>query len=504
MKGLHVLLSVALSGLLLTLLACKLDPGFDPFSLQFDVDPAYTVFSPLIRVKYVAEDPSHLCHHTLVKLADPDILILDQEEELPSATWHEHSFDLASSGQGEYSFRFAVLVEEDGAYEPINSLDQTVEFWVDTAAPAGSVSFSPPGGSYDQAVAVSLDHPELAATSGSPVAIYYTLDGGTPTSSSALYSVGTPVTLSTSATLTAAAIDQAGQSSGEASADYIIDITAPVTPQIADPPAGIYNTTLSVTLTHPEWPTSPDSPVTLYYAYGVPGSVADPDGGSAVYSGPVSINDEGPVQLKAVAIDEAGNAGAVASRTWTIDTVAPALPGFTPAGGEMSGDLNLELDHIEIPTPTGTAVQVFYTLDGSAPDGSATLYTTSIPVSKNTTCRAVAIDAAGNSSGIAEEIYTFLRIDSVDPESCSKTEPTMPGNFIIDILGYGLDKETSMVTLSDGVSVPVSCPIDPTVIDKLHLIIPEDDIKALNTGPATITVDNPNGDSESVPFTINP
>lgn len=79
---------------------------------------------------------------------------------------------------------------------------------------------------------------------------------------------------------------------------------------------------------------------------------------------------------------------------------APEDPKFSVAEG-----LFLSAQSIELTCATEGA-SIYYTLDGSAPDNSSTLYTAAIPVSKTTTIKAVAIkdDIA---SSVVSATYTF-------------------------------------------------------------------------------------------------
>ncbi|NWJ50325.1 MAG: chitobiase/beta-hexosaminidase C-terminal domain-containing protein [Bacteroidetes bacterium] len=83
-------------------------------------------------------------------------------------------------------------------------------------------TFSPVAGTYSTTQNVTIS----TATSGAK--IYYTTDGTDPTSGSTLYVAGSPVVVSANKTLKAIAISDCSTNSDVASADYVIDITAPI------------------------------------------------------------------------------------------------------------------------------------------------------------------------------------------------------------------------------------------------------------------------------------
>lgn len=91
-----------------------------------------------------------------------------------------------------------------------------------------SPTFDPPGGSYPSARSVTLS----SATSGAT--IRYTVDGSTPTASSTLYTG--PITVSTSATISAIALKSGSANSPVASASYTIGTTQATCPAQAEVP----------------------------------------------------------------------------------------------------------------------------------------------------------------------------------------------------------------------------------------------------------------------------
>jgi hypothetical protein len=83
------------------------------------------------------------------------------------------------------------------------------------------------------------------------------------------------------------------------------------------------------------------------------------------------------------------------------DTTPPDPPQASPAGGTFSTSQNVVLT-------AETGATIYYTVDGSAPSLSASVYTGPLTISTTTTLKAIAVDAAGNESGIMEELYQII------------------------------------------------------------------------------------------------
>ncbi|MCH8522926.1 MAG: chitobiase/beta-hexosaminidase C-terminal domain-containing protein [Balneolales bacterium] len=134
---------------------------------------------------------------------------------------------LTGSGN-EYSFTFpqfpdftrvsytieAVATTPDNV-ETIGRLNGVV--FVDNANITVPPSFSQPSGTYQNSVTVALSTPITGAT------IYYTLDGSAPTTSSAIYA-GSPITLTSSATINAFATSTDREPSPVASRTYTVEV----------------------------------------------------------------------------------------------------------------------------------------------------------------------------------------------------------------------------------------------------------------------------------------
>lgn len=173
----------------------------------------------------------------------------------------------------------------------------------DITAPV--ITASPAAGTFTNVQTVTLSSNETAT-------IYYTLDGSTPTTSSAVYS--SPISVSSTLTIRYFGRDTAGNVSSVQSAGYTINLPDTTPPIVTiSPAAGSYSGAQSVTL-------SANEAATIYYT--LDGST--PTTASLAYSSTISI--PASTTIKYFARDTAGNASAVQTAVYTInlsDTTAP-------------------------------------------------------------------------------------------------------------------------------------------------------------------------------------
>ncbi len=231
-----------------------------------------------------------------------------------------------------------------------------------TLALAITPSFTPAAGTFSSAQAVTI-------TTGTPSAtIYYTTNGSTPTTSSAVYSA--PIMVSATGTLQAIAVATGYSNSTVGSAAYTIS-SAAATPNLT-PAAGTYSSTQAVTIST----TTPSA--TIYYT--TDGST--PTTSSSVYSGPITVSATETVQ--AIAVASGYSNSTVGSAAYTISSVA-ATPAFTPAAGTYSSTQTVT---ISTTTPSAT---IYYTTNGSTPTTSSAVYSGPISVSATETLQAIAV-----------------------------------------------------------------------------------------------------------------
>jgi hypothetical protein len=181
----------------------------------------------------------------------------------------------------------------------------------------------------------------------------------------------------------------------------------------ATPTGGIYSSTQSIILTANE-------PATIYYTT----NGNTPTTSSPTYSSAVSISST--TTLKYFAKDTVGNVSPVVTQTYTIDPTVTAAP----PGGTFNSPQSVTLAASE-------AAAIYYTIDGTAPTTSSTLYSGPISITFTTTLKYFARDAAGNSGSVITQTYTINTADTTAP-SISITDPaansvisTTDGNIVV-------------------------------------------------------------------------
>jgi subtilase family serine protease len=257
-----------------------------------------------------------------------------------------------------------------------NSTVASASFIIGQTVPTPSIS--PNGGTFVNSQSVTITD-SLNGTS-----IYYTTNGTTPTTSSALYS--SAVTVSSSETVKAIAVESGYNNSAMASAGFTIGQTVPAL--TINPNGGIFATALSVSLTDTFGSSS------IYYT--TDGTV--PTASSSLYSAPITVSNSETV--KAVAISAGYNNSPVASATFTIGQTISA-PNINPSGGTFTSAQFVTISDSQ----QGTTI--YYTTDGSTPSTSAHQYSSAITVSSSETIKAIACETNYVNSPAATAMFTI-------------------------------------------------------------------------------------------------
>jgi hypothetical protein len=156
------------------------------------------------------------------------------------------------------------------------------------------------------------------------------------------------------------------------------------------PPGGSYTSAQSVSLA--------TTTAGASIRYTLDGST--PTASSTLYSGPITVS--ATTTVKAIGLASGQTNSAVATATYTITAATTvATPTFSPAGGSFPS-----AQSVSLATATAGAT-IRYTLDGSTPTASSTLYSAPITVSATTTVKAIALKAGLTNSAVASATYTI-------------------------------------------------------------------------------------------------
>jgi N-acetylneuraminic acid mutarotase len=294
------------------------------------------------------------------------------------------------TGAGSSTLTISVTGTAIGIDEPIpltitgssGGISQSIQVIVDVTG-AGQIaapSFSVPGGTYSTAQTVSMSDAEGIAF------IYYTTDGTTPTASSAVYV--NPITVASTTTLKAFAMDVFDDQSAISSATYSI-VPVADTPVFV-PGGGTYSSAQSVNLS------DSTAGATIYYT----SDGSTPTTNSTVYSGPITVSST--ETLKAIASASGDSLSAVASATYTINlptvgfsitgTAVSVVPGattgnistisLTPSGG-FTGVISLScaITPAAASDPAACSIPASVTISGSTAQTTTLTVNTTAPTS---------------------------------------------------------------------------------------------------------------------------
>jgi hypothetical protein len=252
--------------------------------------------------------------------------------------------------------------------------------------PAAAPVISPAGGTFGAAQTVTLTDTTPAA------AIYYTVDGSTPSATHGTLYTG-PISVAATETVQAVAVASGYTTSPVAAASFTINLPPAATPVIT-PAGGTFDPSAEPTVSI----TDITPGASIYYT--IDGSLPTVTNGIP-YGGPFLVTTTEVV--KAIAIATGYSASAAASQTYIINQPTAATPVFSLTAGTYTSAQSVTISEAT------SGVAVYYTLDGSTPSAlHGTLYNgTAIAVSSTETLKAIAIGSGYNNSPIATAVYTI-------------------------------------------------------------------------------------------------
>jgi hypothetical protein len=327
----------------------------------------------------------------------------------------------------------AIAVATGSSNSAIGSAPYTIS--TSTTAP----TFSPAGGTYTSTQTVAMSDTTAGAT------IYYTTNGITPTTTSTVYTG--PITVSSTETIQAIAAASGLSNSAVAAATYTI--TPPAATPVISPAAGTYTSSQIVSIS------DATAGAILYYTT----NGTTPNTSSAVYSAPITISATETVKVIASATGYATSAVATAAYVITPPAAAPT---FSPVAGTYASSQTVTLSDATV------GATIYYTINGTVPTTSSTLYSAPITVGASETLNAVAIATGYSISPVSSAAYaitlpsatpTFSPIAGTYTAAQSVTiSDTTPGATI-----YYTTNGTTPTTSSSVYSGPITVSTTETV-----------------------------------------
>ena len=279
---------------------------------------------------------------------------------------------------------------------------------LDTVVPATTAS--PVGGAYSAAQAVTLTCND--GTGSGCDKIYYTTNGSTPTTSSAVYS--SPLNITATTTVKYFAKDIAGNSETVKTQVYTVDATPPTgSLSINSGAASTSNASVTLTLSCTDTGTSCSqmrfsNDDTTYSA-------------PETYSGTrawILTSGDGSKTVYVKYSDLAGNWSQALSATILLDTAVPSTAA-SPAGGTFTTFQTVTLTCSD----TGSGCnRTYYTTNGSAPSTSSPVYSSPLTIMMPTTVNYFSTDRAGNSEAMQSQFYN-VNTTSTDPPGIQNITP---------------------------------------------------------------------------------
>ncbi|HTS38123.1 MAG TPA: chitobiase/beta-hexosaminidase C-terminal domain-containing protein [Candidatus Solibacter sp.] len=322
--------------------------------------------------------------------------------------------------------------------------------------------FYPPAGSYTGTQLITISSPISSAV------VYYTTNGSTPTTASAIYSA--PITVTATETVKAIAVPAGFSTSAVGSATYTISAgTAAATPTFS-PAAGSYTGSQNLTIS------DTTTGATIYYTL----NGSTPTTASSVYEGPFGVGTSETV--KAIAVAPGDAVSAVGSAAYTITA---ATPTFSPAAGTYTGAQSVSIND------AATPATIYYTTNGSTPTTSSSVYSGAIQVSATGTVKAIAVTPGASTSAVGSAAYTINSSTATATPTFSPAAGTYTGTQKVTIsdstthsIIYYTTNGTTPTSASSVYSTPIM--VDATATVKAIAIATGDSSSAVGSAAYTI------------------
>ena len=176
------------------------------------------------------------------------------------------------------------------------------------------------------------------------------------------------------------------------------EATAPVTPSLADDAdfVGAMKVEISCETENAE----------IYYTT----DGTDPTNDSEVYSEPFEITET--TIVKAIAFNEVG-ASCIAKATYTRVAANPVI--------SFEGDASAVEGEVVVSIETQNDAVAYYTLNGTTPSASSTIYEKPITIKADATLKVIAIEAGEYESGVTTKdfVMAVTGSDNIEGESCT-------------------------------------------------------------------------------------
>ena len=155
------------------------------------------------------------------------------------------------------------------------------------------------------------------------------------------------------------------------------------------------------TYTAPQTVTLSDATAGASIYYTTDGSTPGAGTGTSIlYTGPITVSTA--ETINAIAVELGDTSSAIATAAYIINLPGgAATPIFSPAGGAYATPQSV------IITDTTPGASIYYTMDGSKPTASSTLYAAPIVVSSTETINAIAVASGFSNSSVASALYTI-------------------------------------------------------------------------------------------------